>query len=1080
MVKLYSLLAVLVASSFCRKASAQNELIVGDVKVGDLITLSDGSKWYVGTNEVTNGSFDMDPSENNGNIVGWTVGSYAQMTSSNFSWQKTGGYDGGAYIQAVGHTGAAGVNSIGQRWSIQPNTRYYFSFYLAKNSANNQYVPVVSMTAEESTAGGQHETSVSNGQMIIGMNGGTETTGLQPLGYGNYVDEDGDGVGDWCQTACSFNSQEYTYLQFNARWLMSTVCFDGFFLAQLYDPEETSQSTVAYLGLQAALNNLGTYYSGLSDDYSGIISELDDFANEGDVDGESISNLSEDSELTTLQNAIDLVNAMLESAKAAVANAEAFNDLMVKAASYLEADDLYPGYEDLQNKLADFEQYQLNGFMTLDNDKSSLEYVSVAISELNAAINDYLFSQTATEETPANYSFLIDEPMFTSKGEWYIGTSGGDQRVNTSLTDNEGNAITCWNAWRNQANFTDNTIQQDLTGIPNGYYTVSADMCTQDGCITDQHLFATSSTATSVSANLSQTGWDPYVWENLTTEKILVVDGKLKIGATSNGMSETPGGYSDYRGGWYCVTNFVLNYYGTASDEDIAQAVAGKFAEAEAMSDTMHLAADKVTFVAAVAEAKSASDLDALNAAIAIATASETEYASVMSGTYKTLNDSIAKTEGTNFAKITKVVVDITTNYLNSAEATYNETGNYTSILRSYLNDLTPAIASAEAAVEDVTSAEGKAVLNSTIDDVVNRFAAVKSLPTSEAITEAISELNNAITVAKAADVEVANGADVTAYISDAAISSATPTGWNIYKPVGDGSGAKNGQAEDGVSDNYYIDTWNATAGAVRATYYQTLNVPNGKYKLSAMMRASGAVGAEGVYLMASDAALATNEDEAVIPTDGAVVVLAPAHVKPTNLTKYVDSSLESVSGGDSIAYTFDTYGELWTKAADELISKYNLTAATQFSIYESAIETLGEYCPDGISEESWTILGANGGKGRGWMNVDLEIEVKNHVLTVGLTNDSVFTKGLTDTQSELAVPFSGSWFSAHNFTLVLLEEGDNAGWNVTTGVESIAEKSEESEIENVFTVSGVRVNGLKNGINIVKMSDGSVKKVIK
>lgn len=98
MKQFYTFMGVLVASAMSFSASAQNELIVGDVNVGDLITLSDGSKWYVGTNEITNGSFDLNPSENSNNIVGWTLGNYQQMTTSQFLWFDKGGYDGGAYI----------------------------------------------------------------------------------------------------------------------------------------------------------------------------------------------------------------------------------------------------------------------------------------------------------------------------------------------------------------------------------------------------------------------------------------------------------------------------------------------------------------------------------------------------------------------------------------------------------------------------------------------------------------------------------------------------------------------------------------------------------------------------------------------------------------------------------------------------------------------------------------------------------------------------------------------------------------------------------------------------------------------
>lgn len=143
MKKLFTLAMLAVAAI---TANAQNQLVEGEFNVGDKVTI-DGKEWLVGKNMITNASFDEDPAKNGGNIVGWTNGTYAQMTTSTFLWHPTGGHDGGAYIQSNKHTGAAGDGSVGQRWTLEPNSYYYFSFWLSNNSANNQYIPVISLTA---------------------------------------------------------------------------------------------------------------------------------------------------------------------------------------------------------------------------------------------------------------------------------------------------------------------------------------------------------------------------------------------------------------------------------------------------------------------------------------------------------------------------------------------------------------------------------------------------------------------------------------------------------------------------------------------------------------------------------------------------------------------------------------------------------------------------------------------------------------------------------------------------------------------------------------------------------------------
>lgn len=51
---------------------------------------------------------------------------------------------------------------------------------------------------------------------------------------------------------------------------------------------------------------------------------------------------------------------------------------------------------------------------------------------------------------------------------------------------------------------------------------------------------------------------------------------------------------------------------------------------------------------------------------------------------------------------------------------------------------------------------------------------------------------------------------------------------------------------------------------------------------------------------------------------------------------------------------------------------------------------------------------------------------------------------------------------------------------NTTTGIETIKPANDNAETAAIYDVNGVRQNSLSKGINIVKMSDGTVKKVIK
>lgn len=1074
MKKFYSLIAAVVVSAFNYVANAQNELVVGDVKVGDLIELSDGSKWYVGVNEVTNGNFDMDPAENGNSIVGWTTANYAQMTTGNFLWFKEGGYDGGAYIQANKHTGSNGDGSICQRWNIEPNTRYYFSFYVAKNSANNQYIPVITLTSAESTGGGQNEKLSEGAKQLIGKNG--EDSG-EILGYATFKDEDGDGVGEWAQTACSFESEEYTYLQFNARWLKENkiqACFDGVFLAKLYDPETTTQSMVAYLALQSKLAQ-AEQMAGDCSDYEAISAELYDFINEAEYKGEVIQDMDDNTDLELLQGALDVIDAKLEAIEATLANIQAFTTLLDQAAELMDMEPAYPGYDAFSKAYDELNDYMSGGYYSADDKVLASEYVLTATENLKKAIADYRFSQEATPENPADYTFYIDNPTFVAQGKWYIGQAGGDQRLHTGLTTNEGEAMTAWNAWRNNLQDTSASvsISQDLTGLPNGKYTVTADMCTQDGCITDQHVFANGSASTAESPVMTKTGWDPYVWETLTTATVVVVDGKLTIGAIGHGPAEAGdvpsnhgGSNTDARMGWFCISNFKLNYLGEATAEEYAAAVQKTIDDAKSFAESMHMAADKAAFLEVIEATKGVDDLVTLNAAKAEAEASETEYNNILAGSYKDLKDRIAgEVEGVTYSdnakKLAQVVLDKMDSYLASAEAAYKETPAMTEIQRIYRDTLIPALTAAETKAAEAADATGKAAVESTISGVVSKLSSYTN--DKDLLNECVAALNNAVKVADIADIAYGDNTDVTGYIANPTIDAID--GWIVEKPVGDGNGRKTSQQYDGDGNGGYIDTWNPDGG-LRATMYQVINVPNGTYKLENIMRTAGV----GAYLFASDKAPVTTEatDDApkvvaLDPTANNVLALAVAPT--TDNIKYVDAAAEEAA----TVYT-DSYGPIYTAAADAYMKELGITGAGEgINVYELVADKTAGEAIAGLETE-WGILSANGGKGRGWFENSLEIEVKNHTLVLGVTCDYAF---INKTEEDV---FTGLWFSADNFKLTMVKAGDNAGWNPATAVESV---KSEAAASAVYSISGARVNGLQKGLNIVKMTDGTVKKVL-
>jgi len=822
------------------------------------------------------------------------------------------------------------------------------------------------------------------------------------------------------------------------------VCIDGI---RLYKTGEADQEMLLQSDINNYVERINQFKEENLSSYPGVCDQIDQKL-------EEFSDITIDADIDAMIEAFHQIQAYYTEVQGYQAIVDELYAAVEAASALLDAPNPYPGIDA-------FIEACTKAANTLDD--GNIDDIKAQIEALKTATNAYYMSQKATPDNPADFSFNIDNPMFVAKGSWYIGQTGGDQRLNT-LADNNGESITCWNAWRNDLSSPDRSVSvsQDLTGLPNGIYKVSADMCTQDGCITDQHLFAKGTASTAESAVMTTTGWNPYTWETLTTTEVVVVDGKLTIGAIGHGKNDKPsnngGTDTDSRMGWFCVTNFKLSYLGEATAEQYAAAVQTKIADAKAYGEAMHLAADRDAFLAVANAAKTIDDLEALNAALAIAEESENEYLGIISGSYQNLKDSIATSTAytANAKKVAQVPVDYVTAYLASATATYKETPALTTITRYYRDTLIPALLNAENT--QINDATGKAALQGTIDAVVAQLGSY--IDNTDDLAALVNQLNAGIQIAQLADVDYGAGKDVTVYIANPAIDS--ESGWSYNRPVGD-KNSTTSQGVDGVSSNRYLDCWQAAAGTTRYTAYQTLNVPNGKYKLSNIMRASG----EGVYLFASDKAPVKDADDNLTLDPAAKSVLAAA-VANVTAAKYLP-------GAEKDSVVTDAYGEIWMAAADKVMAKFGVTSATESTtIYDLVLEANdgNDTCPEGIDAADWSIFMCNGGKGRGWFNNSLEIEVTDHVLTIGVTCDSVFTSPVAT-----AVPFTGTWFSADNFVLTMITPGTNTGWNPATSVEAVDTTAEPTA---VYTLTGARSNGLQKGINIIKMSNGQTKKIIK
>ena len=804
-------------------------------------------------------------------------------------------------------------------------------------------------------------------------------------------------------------------------------------------------------------------------EYNALVDEITDFEDDVLLDIEGLMAVLEDAKMDyevdpdesdpeVVQNAITKLKEIYDSVKAAYTQIEEMNTLFEQIAVMLEDGTYYPGYEE-------FEETYNEGMDFADNGYGTPEEIDEMYTKLSESINTYRFSQLYSADEPADYSFLgksmqfikadaaptinleegtvvypyadtyvdASQPSDAVSTGWYLGETDGDQQVRWQQQR------MCWYACKTGAN--DLTINQNLKDLPSGYYAVSAEMITQEGKLNGQHIFAKTSATTVVSPNLSIEGWDESAtdskWERLTTDKILVYDGKLTIGADGPGDNVT-------NTGMFCVTNFILYYYGPTDADNIATLYAEKIEECQNECNTMVYAADRKLYQDIIDANKNATGyeeintaLKALNSAQVIAQRSINTYNKFLVGPYKTLTDNIEnKYEGNSLtaAQYLKAAIDAENA---SEDATYKNASVQNTVINYFMDNYVSVLVEAEGTTS--TNEEVNKAIKETIDVQMSYLSGLNAVPTTEELYELIYQLETAINLATIAEVIENKGTDYTALIKNATVRTSAGTGWTINNENGDGTGIKSNQHFDGKT-GYYFNSYNATAGKLKYTVSQTINnAPNGTYKLGVMMRVSATPNEEGVYLYA----FADEDTEAA--------QFASARMQQHTFT--------TEDGSDSIAYVTDTYGSVWENAL-EWLNNNSITDNDTYDYYADIFE-------------------ANGEKGYGWQYVNLEVEVKNHILTLGVTCDSDLTLGHTDTEGNACVAFSGTWFSADNFTLTLLKEGDNTGWSPATGIESLNVQNSKT-VENIYSINGTKVNNMVKGVYIVRMSDGTTKKILK
>ena len=817
------------------------------------------------------------------------------------------------------------------------------------------------------------------------------------------------------------------------------VCLDGIKLYKIgeADPAKLYESDILDMITECAeLNNQAISYG-----YVGLSSQLSDYMMTLE---DNLGGTAEE-----LAVAVSEATQQMVEYRKAVAELENVDAILAKMENYLRNTE-YAGRDALVEAY-----YKILGYKENDVEEGVdvIAQILGAVAEGEAAIRAYIMSQKGSEENPADFTIFISHPCFietsaepsftdgewvfpkrydeegtdlyvegsatspnlTSEGWYRAGADGGDQRLNWQRQRS------CWNAWNNNF-YSTLAVAQDIEGLPNGYYTVSADLVTQTSCLTDQHVFAQSIAGKQISNPLSTEGWDYNEWETLSMtaeQKVLVVDGKLTIGAegTGNGSGAA---------GWFCATNFRLYYLGEAPAEAVKAAFDQKIADAQALAATMHFAVDKQALNDAIAQYSNSTDyveaMTALQEAMNEAQKSEAKYeeyipsdGTIDGKTIPTVWATLKKNGGEGYGAAEDIVsfaYDYVQNWIVCDTATYTKFDATVNLLKNYVNTYAPVYNEA-ASVAASASASGKAALNDLMEQQKAMLTAeMRDLDT---INELMAKLRALMVVVKKQNLyDDVNATDYTAYIQNPKLEA--ETGWDFNKGNGNNN-TNGGQWYDGSSTRY-IDSYNG-GGLIGFIATQLItDLPNGTYNVGVYTRTP----AEGAYILNA------------VSNDTVFVEI------PMN---YYNTYTEN--GEDTVVVASDHHGPMW----DEAEAAWNA----------------GTY-----TEEQFAIYNANDGNGRGWQHQEMNaIEVKNHELLIG-------TMAGTEASKTPKV-FAGAWYSVGGWTLTLVAKGDNTGWGgpLAAGIRTV---DITSVPDGIYSISGIRQHKLQPGLNIV-ISNGKAQKVM-
>lgn len=569
-------------------------------------------------------------------------------------------------------------------------------------------------------------------------------------------------------------------------------------------------------------------------------------------------------------------------------------------------------------------------------------------------------------------------------------------------------------------------VYQTITNLPNGFYSMSALMCNAGADISPlQYVYIESGESKEI-ANLTMKGnpwwggnkeqWRSGVWEKLSTEMIKVSNGKVTIGTASDAF--------------YATTGFQLYYYGETPD--FSSIISADLEAAKAGIEGLAWKGDKAAANAIMAQLpaeinteetfiKAKEVIAKVNDYVAKANATIAAYNAPAN--FMTLADKYEagsdENELLNTAWVKVIVVgdNDTDTYLDAIAADAAYAA-YADYL-AYRESF-GALLENEGVKAAIAKQNTQLKANYATAEQIKALKAALALPYNTAV---LADLGSD----KATE---ANPVDITVLIANPSFDNGNRTGWDGDMTTDTIGVAERGNCDFDVSQTIY----SLPAGCYRAqcqAFYRDGGDAGTAYK----NWWNEALGEESVWETAY---------EIFYANERSTKVKSIASITPTEMsyTKYVKEWKEiEVDAQGNMQY--EPVWEEWNEETNgkELYWDQKVKDGEDIFFYPNSIR--GACRRFEANPEAYIntveVMVEQGGK-----------------LTFGLKNTDFI---------------SNHWTVFDNFKLFYL------GTEPTTGINGTAADAKASEI---YTVSGVRARNMQKGINIIKMNDGSARKVVK